>query len=86
MNGRMDTIQAAILLEKLEIFDNELKKRQIVADTYIKNFKNLNSDIKLPVLQKDVESTWAQFTVQLPPYCNREIFQLKMREKNIPWI
>ncbi len=84
MNGRMDTIQAAILLEKLEIFDNELKKRQIVADTYIKNFKNLNSDIKLPVLQKEVESTWAQFTVQLPSYCNREIFQLKMREKNIP--
>ena len=84
INGRMDTIQAAILLEKLKIFDKELKKRQIVADTYIKNFKELKSDIKLPILQKGFESTWAQFTIQLPSYCDRDIFQLKMREKNIP--
>ena len=37
MNARMSTIQAAILLEKLEIFPLELKKRQIVADNYNKH-------------------------------------------------
>ena len=37
LNGRLDTIQAAILLEKLSIFDNELKLREKVSDFYDKN-------------------------------------------------
>ncbi len=84
MNGRMDTIQAAILLEKLNIFHEELNKRQIVANTYIDSFKDLNTNIKLPKVQKNILSTWAQFTIQLPKRCDRGIFQVKMREKNIP--
>ena len=44
----MDTIQAAILIEKLSIFKNELIKRQKIANQYIKYFKELNTNITLP--------------------------------------
>ena len=53
MNARMSTIQAAILLEKLEIFPDELQKRQVVADNYNKNLSSLNLNIELPKIQKN---------------------------------
>ena len=84
MNGRIDTIQAAILLEKLTIFKSELLKREKVANEYINRFLTLNTNIKLPKLLDDTSSSWAQFTIQLPSDCNRGKFQSLMREKNIP--
>ena len=84
MNGRIDTIQAAILLEKLKIFKTELLKREEIADYYIDRFLSLNTNIKLPKLIKNTNSSWAQFTIQLPLNCNREKFQILMKEKNIP--
>ena len=47
MNARISTIQAAILLEKLEIFPSELNKRQAVANNYYKHLNDLNLKIKL---------------------------------------
>ncbi len=84
MNGRMDTIQAAILLEKLTIFKSELLKREEIAKQYIERFVKLNTSIDLPKILENVDSSWAQFTIKLPPYCNREKFQNLMRKKNIP--
>ena len=84
MNGRIDTIQAAILLEKLKIFKTELLKREEIADYYINRFSSLNTNIKLPKLIKNTNSSWAQFTIQLPLNSNREKFQILMKEKNIP--
>ena len=84
MNGRMDTIQAAILLEKLTIFKSELLKREEIAKQYIERFVKLNTSIDLPKILENVNSSWAQFTIKLPPYCNREKFQNLMRKKNIP--
>ena len=84
MNGRIDTIQAAILLEKLKIFNSELLKREEVANSYIDRFLDLNTNIKLPEILKGIKSSWAQFTIQLPSNCNRERFQSLMRDKNIP--
>ena len=84
MNGRIDTIQAAILLEKLKIFKSELLKREEIADYYFERFLSLNTNIKLPKLIKNANSSWAQFTIQLPLNCNREKFQTLMKEKNIP--
>ncbi len=84
MNGRIDTIQAAILLEKLKIFKSELLKREKIAIYYIKRFLKLNTNINLPKLTDNTNSSWAQFTIQLPLNCNREEFQSLMRQKNIP--
>ena len=84
MNGRIDTIQAAILLEKLTIFETELSKRERIAKNYIKRFLALGTNIKLPKIIKKTNSSWAQFTIQLPSNCNREKFQSLMRKKNIP--
>ena len=84
MNGRIDTIQAAILLEKLIIFEAELSKREEIAKYYIERFLSLNTNIKLPKIIKKTKSSWAQFTIQLPSNCKREKFQSLMKEKNIP--
>ncbi len=84
MNGRMDTIQAAILIEKLKIFKSELIKRNKLADFYQRQFLDLGTNIELPKVISGAISSWAQFTIKLPPNCNRQDFQIKMKEKNIP--
>ncbi len=84
INGRMDTIQAAILIEKLSIFKNELIKRQKIADLYFKYFNKLNTSITLPKILSYVKSSWAQFTVVLPKTIDRELLQKHMLLKNIP--
>lgn len=64
MNGRCDTLQAAILLEKLKIFSEELILRQKVADRYN---EGLGAVATTPVIENNCESTWAQYTVKVNP-------------------
>jgi len=84
MNARMSTIQAAILLEKLEIFPDEIKKRQEVVNNYNKHLSKLNLGLKLPYLKDKFKSSWAQYTVILPDDINRELLQEKLKLKNVP--
>ena len=84
MNARISTIQAAILLEKLEIFPSELIKRQVVANNYYKHLNNLNLKIKLPLLKTKFISSWAQYTIILPDNINRDKLQESLKSKNIP--
>ena len=84
MNARMSTIQAAILLEKLEIFPGEIKKRQEVVDNYNKHLSKLNLGLKLPYLKDKFKSSWAQYTVILPDDIKRELLQEKLKLKNVP--
>ena len=84
MNARMSTIQAAILLEKLEIFPEELKKRQEVANNYNKTLNSLNLGIELPKINKNFKSSWAQYTILLPENINRDKLQKYLKSKNIP--
>ena len=84
MNARISTIQAAILLEKLNIFPLELEKRQNVADNYNKHLNQLNLGIKTPVLIKEATSSWAQYTIILPEDINRDTLQENLKSKNIP--
>ena len=84
MNGRIDTIQAAILIEKLKIFKSELTKRDELAQFYKKQFLDLNTNIELPKVILGAKSSWAQFTIKLPKNSDREYFQIKMKEKKIP--
>ena len=60
LNGRLDTLQAAILLEKFNIFENELISRNKIANYYI---KNINSNLITPFVPKNYHSSWAQFSI-----------------------
>lgn len=60
INGRLDTLQAAILLAKLEIFPQEVAARQEVANRYS---KALESMVKVPFVSPDCTSVWAQYSV-----------------------
>lgn len=78
MNGRMDTIQAAILLEKLKIFDTEIQLREQMADLYRKTLPDF---LKPPVIAPHNKSVYAQYTVQVD---NRETVQRQLTEAGIP--
>lgn len=61
LNGRLDTLQAAILLEKIEIFDDEIKRRQEVAAAYGAGMKN--DLVSLPQVGEGNTSVYAQYTI-----------------------
>ncbi len=63
VNGRLDTIQAAILIEKLKIFPDELSRRETVARRYAEALADVAARPSIPVGSK---SAWAQYTVRLP--------------------
>ncbi|MCM0019862.1 MAG: DegT/DnrJ/EryC1/StrS family aminotransferase, partial [Tagaea sp.] len=63
MNGRMDTLQAAVLLHKLAIYEDEIAARQRVARRYA---QALGDVCGVPVVAKDCVSTWAQYTIRVP--------------------
>ena len=64
VNSRLDTLQAAILLPKLGILDEELAARQRVAEAYDKALEN--TDIVRPILSSThATSAWAQYTVRV---------------------
>ena len=61
MNSRMDTLQAAILLQKLTIFADEIEARNRVADRYAEGLKGL---VETPAVIPGGRSVWAQYTVK----------------------
>ena len=81
MNGRLDTIQAAILIEKLKIFPDELIARQKAADTYNESLKDV---VKPPYILDGATSTWAQYTVRLPHPIDRTRLIAGLKEAGIP--
>jgi len=78
LNGRLDTIQAAVLLEKLTIFDDELNLRNQVSKTYKKYFNNSQ------YIPKNYHSAHALFSVTLSSHKEREQLIRKLNEHNIP--
>ena len=80
VNSRLDTIQAAVLLEKLKIFPDEIEKREAVARRYNQALGKSNK-IRVPRVIPSAQSTWAQYTIQVP---NRDKVQALLREQGIP--
>ncbi len=80
LNSRLDTIQAAILIEKLRIFDEEIEKRNKVARRYDDAFAGSNR-LKTPYVIPGAVSTWAQYTLQVE---DRAGFQAALKEKGVP--
>ena len=81
MTARMDTIQAAVLLEKLKIFSDELVSRQRVAETYNAALAAL---VEVPRLSAGATSSWAQYCIRLPATADRDSIQQSMRDSGIP--
>ena len=80
VNSRLDTLQAAILLPKLEILDDEVKSRQEVADRYLLAFKDVPA-IKIPFINPVNQSVWAQFSIRVE---NRGGVLEHLAARNVP--
>ena len=80
VNSRLDTIQAAILLPKLEMFSRELELRQQVAERYT-SLLNEAGITTTPYLESHNTSAWAQYTIRLD---SRTDVQEKLKEIGIP--
>jgi dTDP-4-amino-4,6-dideoxygalactose transaminase len=81
LTGRLDTVQAAVLLEKLKIFDDEIAARNVVADRYARGLGNL---VSVPRLAAGCTSVWAQYTIRLPQGCNRDSFAAALKAQGVP--
>lgn len=81
MNSRLDTIQAAVLLEKLSFFDEELVEMNRVAEVYT---GRLQGKVKTPVVLQGYYSSWAQYTVQFEDARQREETMKKLEADGIP--
>lgn len=80
MNSRLDTIQAAVLLEKLAVFPDELEARNHLAQKYQDALRRKNN-LVTPHVPKGYVSSWAQYTLVSE---NRDTLMAGLREANIP--
>jgi UDP-2-acetamido-2-deoxy-ribo-hexuluronate aminotransferase len=78
LNGRLDTLQAAIVLAKLDIFDQEVKARQNVADRYN---RGLRDRVAVPYVAPDCTSIWAQYSILSD---QRQVLQDKLKAAGVP--
>lgn len=78
VNARMDTMQAAVLLAKLEIFDDEVKRRSEIGPRYT---ELLNGVVSCPRVVEGNTSVYAQYTIEVE---ERDIFQEEMRRRGVP--
>ena len=81
MNSRLDTIQAAVLLEKLRVFDDELKMRQEVAERYS---ASLGSSVTTPTTAPGYRSAWAQYTITCESPLQRQEIEARLKDAGIP--
>ncbi len=80
INGRIDSIQTAILLAKLEIFEDEIRFRQDISERYT---NRLNGNIKTPFIKDHNTSAWALYSIISD---EREALMGKLKENGIPCV
>jgi len=81
LNSRLDTIQATILLNKMKIFNEELKLRNLVAKEYSEKLPN---NVKIQYIPKGFISSWAQYTILCDNEDDRNDIIDILNKKNIP--
>lgn len=79
VNSRLDTLQAAILLPKLAILDDEINARQRVAGLYAKGLRDIG--ITPPIVEENNISAWAQYTIRVQ---NRDVVRKALQQAGIP--
>tara|TARA_A100001015_G_scaffold309076_1_gene407847 strand:+ start:595 stop:1710 length:1116 start_codon:yes stop_codon:yes gene_type:complete len=82
MNSRLDTIQAAVLLEKLNIFPKEIKSRNKIASLYRNKLNHL--PLKFQIIPEGYRSVYAQFSVLFNNEETRNRVQLALKNNGIP--
>lgn len=78
LNGRLDTLQAAVLNIKLKSYPNDIKKRQAAAERYN---SLLNNYVQTPMIAPKCTSVWAQYSIRVK---NRDRLQNLLNDKGIP--
>lgn len=81
INSRLDTLQAAVLLEKLQLFDRELARRREIAAFY---HDRLTGVVRTPEPPEDALPSWAQYTIRLPDGTQRDRLKRRLAERGIP--
>ena len=81
MNSRLDTIQAAVLIEKLAIYGEEIEARQTVATRYT---AGLSNRIETPYIPAGLRSVWAQYTVKAASEAEREALRARAKDAGVP--
>lgn len=81
LTGRLDTMQAAILIEKLKIFEDEIAARNVVADRYSRGLGNV---VTVPRLAAGCTSVWAQYTIRLPKGTDRDALAAALKAQGVP--
>jgi dTDP-4-amino-4,6-dideoxygalactose transaminase len=81
LTARLDTIQAAILIEKLKIFDDEIAARNEIAERYTRGLGNV---VSTPRLAAGCTSVWAQYTIRLPEGVDRDGFAAALKAQGVP--
>ncbi|MBR1268795.1 DegT/DnrJ/EryC1/StrS family aminotransferase [Bradyrhizobium sp. AUGA SZCCT0222] len=81
LTGRLDTMQAAVLIEKLKIFEDEIAARNKIADRYARGLGNV---VTVPRLASGCTSVWAQYTIRLPKGTDRDGFAAALMAQGVP--
>jgi len=81
LTARLDTVQAAVLIEKLKIFEDEIAARNKVAERYAQGLGNV---VTVPCLASGATSVWAQYTIRLPEGTDRDGFASALKAQGIP--
>jgi dTDP-4-amino-4,6-dideoxygalactose transaminase len=81
LTARLDTMQAAVLIEKLKIFEDEIIARNEIAGRYARGLGNV---VSVPRLAGGCTSVWAQYTIRLPKGVNRDGFAAALKAQGIP--
>jgi dTDP-4-amino-4,6-dideoxygalactose transaminase len=81
MTARLDTIQAAVLIEKLKIFEDEIAARNKAAERYAQGLGNV---VTIPRLASWSTSVWAQYTIRVPQRIDRNEFAASLKAQGIP--
>jgi UDP-2-acetamido-2-deoxy-ribo-hexuluronate aminotransferase len=81
LNARLDTIQAAVLLEKLRVFDDEIARRERVAARYGALLREV---VQVPEIAPGCTSVWAQYTIRLPAGCDRDTVAGRLKAAGVP--
>jgi len=84
VNGRMDSFQAVVLLEKLTLFAEELQRRREIAAYYDEGLASCREFFTTPYVESYNSSTYAQYTLTLTSPEIREKLQGALQAKNIP--
>ena len=84
LNARLDTMQAAVLLAKFEIFDLELQQKQVIADRYNDLIEHLKKDLQTPYIPDGLKSAWAQYSLLAKDEKHRSSIQHLLKSAGIP--